>query len=570
MRNIEFKEDQGPGFWRRLLAFLVIVACLLAAAAYQYFFVSAEYRTSLTLLARDPAACDRLIADTLRDRDRLLQRMNGEYAPHSAAAGVLQLDLDELPQAEDAPPVISIGRKGGAGTTGEAGEHDPSAVQGKAEAKREEANAGGVAETHGSERGRISRFLHALVSERKWYEAALLGLSVEKKADGLVQILCTETASAYQETELAGTKTLETVLRGLEQTALDADLQQVQEQKSRLTRRQQELALEANGLQAQFALKQEVAQALRELGAAGAGKDWPGGSWQEAFPKTGEAARIVTALEKQLEQARELSRQIARDRELSASVERWVHAPENQNVTRRTKRVVYHEDTPELIRVRDLKAELEAQRMRLLQRATTRHPLAMKLSAQIEELQSQIEALTRLPEVVEDVVEETNPEMNSWQKQLADAAAAIHGAEAKLTLVRQNILALAAQLQTAEERQRQQQLQNEKLRVQSQIKALAENAPVTGGLPFAVYVPAGRPQAVHRPAAWPVYGGALACGLACAVLLLITRRKTRFGVLEKPEEVLPEYPVLGSIPRFDSKEESGRVRGAPDTKRVSA
>lgn len=566
MRNIEFKEDQGPGFWRRLLALLIILLCLTAAAGYRYFFVSAEYCTSMTLLAKDAAACDRLLADTLRDRDGLLLRMNGKSASSAQPVSILDLSPEELPQAEERPAVarpITTTGTGRTGSTGGTGGTGSTGAEGAGD-------AGGVRDSG----DHFTRLMNAIIPDRAWCEAALQGLSVEKKPEGLLVLQCREHAPAFQAGSLAGQQVLQTVLRSMEQAALDADLQNIQNLKARATQRQQELAREAGTLPTQFELRQEVAAALRELNATGLGKDWPGGSWPEAFPKTPELSRLVTALEKQLDQARELSRQIIRDRELSASVEKWVNAPENQSVTRKTKRIVYHEDTPELIRVRDLKAELEAQRMRLLQRATTKHPLARKLSAQIDELQAQIEALTRLPEVVEDVVEETNPEMNSWQKQLADATAAIRGAEAKLGLVRQNILSLTAQLQTAEERQRLLQLQNEKLRVQSLLKEAAENVPASAGLPFTVFLPAGKPQLAQQPAAWPLYGGALAVGLCCAVLLLLTRRKTRFGVFEKPEEILPEYPVLGSIPRFDGRLNAEGLHATDahvgDTKKESA
>lgn len=553
MRNIEFKEDEGPGFWRRLLAFLVILLCLTAAAGYRYFFVTADYQTSLTLLVKEPGACDRLLADTLRDREHLLKSMNTRLAPLSLAPAlrpgfdVKTISPDDLPQAEETH---------GSAAKAASSAHPAAVPAAPVEVMSAAADPEGEPASAGMTQ-RLSQFVTGLVPERVWSKAALEGIQIARKPDGLLEITCLESAVPFHEEELAGNQALMALLKDMEQSALQGDKLRVQEGKNRINRQRQKLAAEAGELPKKFAVKAEVVAAVRSLNEAAAGKDGLNGGWMEAFPKNGEAGRIAAGLEKQLEHAKELSRQIVRDRELCGSIEKWIRAPENQSVTRKTKRVVYHEDTPELIRIRDKKAELEASRMRLLQRATSQHPTVRKLSLEIEELQSQIEALTRLPEVVEDVVEETNPEMNSWQKQLADTVAAIKGTEARLTVVRQNILMLAEQLRQAEERQRMLDLTNEKQRIQTQLATLTENAPEAAGLPFSVYLPAGRPQMVRQPAAWPIYAGALGFGLVCAVLLLLTRRRTRFGVFEKPEEVLPEYPVLGSIPRFGADGHQG-------------
>lgn len=518
MRNIEFKEDQGPGIWRRVLAFLLIVVALLGAAGYEYFVAHVEYESSMTLLVRDADACDRLLADTLgeKNRDTLLASIGGTSGV--VEEGIRDIPADELPDAD-----------------------------GDSSSAKEDVAAVPVA-------GSLQKLVTSLVPARQSCVAALGGVSFQKKGGNELEIRCRECATRFHENELTGGAMLKAILRSMEKSALQMDFERVQREITEINKNRQMLAQESGGLGERFKATPTALLALRELAAAGEGKGWPNGGWQSAFAAEGASGRIVTALERQLGQAQDLTRQIVRDRELSASLEGWINAPENQSVVRRTKRVVYHEDSPELLRLRDQKAQIEASRMRLLQRATSQHPAAVRMSQQIDELQTQIEALTRLPEVVEDVVEETNSEMNNWQKQLADAAAAIRGTEAKLGEVRQNILALSAQLQLAEERARQQKLQNEKLRVQSELKMLVEKNPAAADLPFSVYLPVGLPRVVQRPAAWPIYGGALACALVFSTLLLISRRHTRFGVLEKPEEVLPEYPVLGSIPRFGDEQ----------------
>lgn len=60
MRNVEFREDKGPGIVRRILAFLLVVLGVAAATAYTLVLSPRTYSSALTLLQNQPEASDRL------------------------------------------------------------------------------------------------------------------------------------------------------------------------------------------------------------------------------------------------------------------------------------------------------------------------------------------------------------------------------------------------------------------------------------------------------------------------------------------------------------------------------
>lgn len=113
----------------------------------------------------------------------------------------------------------------------------------------------------------------------------------------------------------------------------------------------------------------------------------------------------------------------------------WFNAPENQVVQISEKRVVHYEDTPELIRLKDQKAAVEASRMRLLKRATTKHPAVIRMSGEIDELQAQINALTRSPHVVEDIREVTNPRLAEVNSKIVETRSSVAALNSRLDTI---------------------------------------------------------------------------------------------------------------------------------------
>lgn len=476
MRNVEFREDKGPGIIRRILAFLLVVLGIAAATAYTLVLAPRTYSSSLTLLQSQPEVCDRLLASTLD--------------PAKRAALVAAASSQDEDRRDD-------------------------------------------------------------------IEAVLQSLVFEKKPDNLLVMTCTETHLPGLTDPSVGPQALHALLNAMKDGFAAQDEARIKNALAVLEEKKKVVRSRLADLAATATRKTtpEAEAALKGLEAAGNGVDWPDGGWQAAFESGGETGRIVADLETQLTQARELSRQIHRDRAIAAELDKYVHASENQTVTHKAKRVVYHEDSPELIRIKDQKAELEAQRMRLLRRATTAHPLARKLSAQIDELQAQIEAMTRQPQVVEDVVEQTNTEIVRWQKELADVQAAVKGSQTRLGLMQKNLLALTARLKQAAQTRRLNELSNDREKLDRELADLNAQKPMATAMPFEVWQVSEKPVVTACPNYLLIYGAGLAAGLICAFFLLITRTQTRFNVIEKPEEPKLEYPVLGSIPRFEESDE---------------
>lgn len=275
-------------------------------------------------------------------------------------------------------------------------------------------------------------------------------------------------------------------------------------------------------------------------------------NWQDDFSASAKLKLITSSLEDNLKVAMLIRQQLTRDMTLYQSLKQWINEPKNQSVTSKVKRVVHYEDSPQLIKLKDKKAEIEASRMRLLQRATTRHPLVIKMSEQINELQAQINALTRLPKVVEDVVVRTNPELVKWRKELADIASTIKASHAKLAAVNSNITTIGVELQTALKNINQAQIASESTRLEAKIDSLklSDNSHITP--PFELYFKNTKPEIVSQVSRIDIMLYATGVGLILAFFILLSRRKTNFAVVK--EEPKPDYPVLGSIPNFNTPE----------------
>ncbi|GHV20500.1 hypothetical protein AGMMS49959_07970 [Planctomycetales bacterium] len=232
-----------------------------------------------------------------------------------------------------------------------------------------------------------------------------------------------------------------------------------------------------------------------------------------------------------------------------AELSQWIAAPQNQTLTQRVTRVERYDDSPELQRLRDRRALVETERMRLLLRATPLHPVAQKLAAEIDDLTAQINALTRSPQEIEEVETRSNPQLIVWQRELTGARAALQEATIAENAAQKNAAAALADLQKADAEtvaglaaKRAAELTAKRDEWQQKIIA----APAA---PFAIYDAPTAPR-LARPANWWL-GGALIVGVSAVIggLLLTGRRQTELAC-DDPATPPPQYPVLGMIPKF--------------------
>ncbi len=223
----------------------------------------------------------------------------------------------------------------------------------------------------------------------------------------------------------------------------------------------------------------------------------------------------------------------------------WVNSPENQVVQISEKRVVYHEDSPELTALKDQKAAIEASRMRLLRRATTMHPTVIKMSEEIDELQAQINAMTRVPQVVEDIREVTNPRVSEFNSKILTTRGNIAALNSRLDTLSNKTLARLSDLRVlvndAQKDKiigREEKLKNELEQFQ-QSPATMDNSPIIG------YVISNNIKRLEAPNLYLIYSLAGFAGIVGAILIMYSTKKSSFK-LEEVEET-PEFPVLGKI-----------------------
>ena len=279
----------------------------------------------------------------------------------------------------------------------------------------------------------------------------------------------------------------------------------------------------------------------------------PAGGWQAPWAGRPELNARTADVEKALRdwQAARLQQAqcAARAEELAA----WIDAPQNQTVKQIVKRVVHYEDTPEMIRLKDRKAEVEAARTRLLLRATPLHPTVKKMSAEIAELQAQINALARLPQTVEDVEERTNPQLTVWKRELVTARAAERNARTALDAAARAARASIDALEKADNGETAFARQKARAKLEKEREALAAQTFAPPPAPFSLYA---APAITRdgRGRMWPAYAIGAALGLLAGLALICGRKETDFRYSEPPAPA-PEYPVLGVVPNFN---ESGK------------
>ncbi len=395
----------------------------------------------------------------------------------------------------------------------------------------------------------ISKLPEKMVSHR---------IATELESGELLKISCFDTLMPGERTDCG--LLLEKIIDNMkEQCQAQAEKERMEAENERKARVSQ-IDAEIKMLPGKYVLSSELKKIIGNLKTVATGKGEMAADWMAGFSEAKEVRLILATLEDNLKVRTELLRQITRDRALYDSLLAWTSSPANQTITTKVKRVVHYEDSPELIKIKDRKAEVEAARMRLLQRATSKHPLVRKMSEEINELQAQINALTRLPKVVEDVRVITNPELVKWNKELADIRSALSASKAKLMLVHKNISAIAGQLQKALENQLKRDHLHEKNKLEASRKETESNEKAAGVMPFELYYIDKEPAVISEPEIIPTMLYGTGIGIVAAFFILLTRKRTDFTVTEEEEK--PEFPVLGSIPRF--------VGGAGNSNKESA
>ncbi len=226
----------------------------------------------------------------------------------------------------------------------------------------------------------------------------------------------------------------------------------------------------------------------------------------------------------------------------------WISNPQNQVTQITEKRVVQYEDTPELIALKDRKAEIEASRMRLLQRATTKHPAAIRMSEEIDELQTQINALTRSPHVVEDIKEITNPKLAEFNSKIITTRAEIAALNSQLETVAAKAGSRLNDLQVLVKDSQKDKNAGRKEHIEQEI-ATYKNSPAIASIsPIIGYIISGNIEKVSGPPLYLIYSLAGFIGVIGAFLIMYSCKKSSFKLEEV--EATPEFPVLGKIGRI--------------------
>ena len=223
----------------------------------------------------------------------------------------------------------------------------------------------------------------------------------------------------------------------------------------------------------------------------------------------------------------------------------WVNSPENQVVQITEKRVVHYEDTPELIALKDRKAEIEASRMRLLQRATTRHPAVIRMSEEIDELQAQINALIRSPQIVEDVKEITNPEVAEFNRKIITTRGNIAALNSRLDTITARTLSRLDDLKILVSDAQKDKDSSHRERLENEIENFKKSPVRIGISPIIGYIISGNFTRIDSPNLLLIYSLAGFIGVVGAFLIMYSSKKSSFKLEEV--EATPEFPVLGKI-----------------------
>lgn len=390
--------------------------------------------------------------------------------------------------------------------------------------------------------------INLTVDETQWEQQFKSYFTVEWARERVLQVTLRYATFGTPRHHEVLQKIYQQIENEFKQTAENFTAQQLAKRDERVNQLNQQIAQLPD-----FAEHKKLAQAtLTKLIEAVNKRTNPVSAWENTWRDFTEVTPYLDNIKRAWKAWQESCLQTAQLETQTQELSAWITLPQNQKITQNAKRIVYYEDTPELMRLKDKKAEIEATRMSLLQRATTLHPLAKKMSAEIDELNAQINALTRLPKTVDDFEERTNPQLMTWQRELNDLRSALgnkHLAEMEhkkqLLIAIENLRAADANALTTRWQQRKSQVTDE-LQLAKNVAIIAMPAA------FTLYLSPTLPTISADHNYWRVYAIGIGLGLFCALLMMISRRKSTLNCTEPPAP-LPEYSILGTVPDFNTK-----------------
>lgn len=287
-----------------------------------------------------------------------------------------------------------------------------------------------------------------------------------------------------------------------------------------------------------YALINEIRNALESHTILPAG-------WEMMFEDNSRYKSILNELITNIAAIEETNLDLKTEASRMLVLSEWISAPENQVTQITEKRVVHYEDTPELSALKDQKAALEASRMRLLKRATTRHPTVIKMSDEIDELQAQINALTRNPKVVEDIKEITNPKIAEFNSKIITTRGNLAALNSKLDTLTSKTLARLDDLKILVKDAQKDKDSSRRETLEKEIKNFQKSPPKIMSSPIIGYIISNNFEKIKGPNLYLIYSIAGFAGLVGAALIMYSTKKSSFKLEEV--EATPEFPVLGKI-----------------------
>ncbi len=339
--------------------------------------------------------------------------------------------------------------------------------------------------------------------------------------------------------------TLKESINNAVQSRIEAAYNQAQttynQQLSTLEQRLKDIKQNSSTTTEFFQLIAEIREAIKNRSLLPAG-------WEMMFADNPRYRSILQELIENITAIEELNIQLKTEASRMLVLSEWISTPENQVIQITEKRIVQYEDTPELLALKDRLAEIEASRMRLLRRATTKHPLVIKMSAEIDELQAQINALTRRPQVVEDIKEITNPKISEFNSKIILTKGNIAALNSRLDTLSAKTLSRLNDLESLVKDSLKDQDSSRIEALKSKINEVQKIAPQRDEPIIAGYFISPAIQRVDGPNLYLIYALAGFCGLIGAFLIMYSTKKSSFKLEEV--EATPEFPVLGKIGRI--------------------
>lgn len=270
--------------------------------------------------------------------------------------------------------------------------------------------------------------------------------------------------------------------------------------------------------------------------------------WEVMFEDNARLNSILAELVENVAAMEELEITLKTEAAKMLVLSEWLNDPQNQTVQITEKRIVQYNDSPELIALKDKRAAIEASRMRLLIRATSRHPQVIKMTEELAELDAQINALTRNPQMVEDIKEITNPKLAACKTEIVSNRALIAGLNSELeTLISKTVMRLGDLRLLVNDAQKD-IMDGKQEKIEHEIALMEKNSIEKEQSLILGYVISGTVQRLNAPDLFMIYSLAAFAGLAGAILLMYSRKKSKFRLEEV--EATPEFPVLGRIGRI--------------------